>query len=357
MLRPYSWRDRADPAQAPREPSTLERLDKQLVGGLAARLGEKTRVEGTILHAIVQQGDSWVPTRVRTEPVAEVFVATRALDGFELAIRFGDRWRDPDVGDPTFDDAFALETNDVPLMRAVLDDAARDAILASIYSYPHEDPFTGRVQLVQRTWNYDLAADQLVITKGSRETDVEHYMRFVVAGCTLAARAQRWASEYAKVAREIGGTAAAEVEIGGAPVISVTRSAVDVAVRLVRRIGDAARLRTIVSAPRIGSEGTLSLVNDDLPKAARPPLPDGERRHLELGDYKLRASSDDAAAKVSELAKKLIAVAQPAVIVVDVDSVDVWFDGAPCERTRLDAAVALVAQLAVDAIAAQGPYR
>jgi hypothetical protein len=334
----------------------MQCLDKQLIAGLAASLGEKTRIEGTTLHAIVQRGDAWFATRIRTEPVAEIFIATRPLDGFELAVHWGDRWRDPKVGEALFDNTFGLQTNDVPLMRSFLDGASRDALLGSIYDFAELDVLL-QEKHVQRTWTYELANDQLVVTKGSRELDVELFMRAILAGCSLAGRSQRWAIEYADLARAIGGTAAAEVEIGGGPVVSATRSAVDVAVRVVRRVGRVERLRTIVAAPRIGSEGTLSVVCDQLPKDARPELPDGDRRGLELGDYRMRASSEAAAAKLDDLAKKLVAIAQPAVIVVDTDSVEVWFDGAPSDPARLDPAVALVARLAVDAVAAQGPYR
>ena len=331
-------------------------MDKQLIGGLAAALGEKTRIEGSMLHAIVQRGDAWLAARVRTDPFAEIFIATRPLDGFTLSIHWGDRWRDPDVGDVMFDNTFGLQTNDQPLMRAFLDGTSRDALMASIYTFSELDALLQPKQ-VQRTWTYELENDQLVVTKGSRELDVDLFMRAILCGCTLAGRSQRWATEYTEAARLIGGRVAAEVQIGGDPVLTTVRSAVDASVRIVRRTARAERLRTVVAAERIGGEGSLSVVCDQLPKDARPDLPDGDRQPLELGDYRLRASSRDAATKLDELAKKLVGIAQPAVIVMGLDDVEVWFDGAPTEPARLDAAVALVARLAVDAVAARGPYR
>jgi len=340
-------------------------VDRQLIGALAKELGTTTKVEGDVLRAVVQQGDAWLATRIRTEPVAEVFVITRPLDGFELAIRWGDRWRDPDVGDVAFDTAFGLTTNDEPLMRAWLDDTSRAALLASAYAsqaddtaYDHViDQVTGRTA-VMHAWSYELGNDQLAATKGSRERRPDRYMTAIKTACTVAARSQRWAAEYAEVARQLGGTAAPEVEIGGGPIMSITRSAIDVTVRMLRRNGRGDdRLRTVISAPRVG-DGRLGLWNDHWSKGDLPKnVDDGEKFPLELGEYRLRASSKEAAAKIDDLAKKLLAVAQPVAVVVDADSVDLWFEGALAAFDRLDTAVALAAKLAVDAIAPQGPYR
>jgi len=318
-------------------------------------LGEKTRIAGNMLHAIVQHGDAWIPTRVRTAPVAEVFVATRALDGFELSIRWGDRWRDPDVGDEVFDRAFSLETNDQVLMRAWLDDESRAALLASAYAYESDDISLATMQAMAatRTWTYELANDELVVTKGGGENDVDRFMTAIETACTIAARSQRWASACAEIARKIGGTAASEVNIGGDPVITATRSAIDVTMRFVRRTGSVDRLRTVVRAPRIG-DGRLALWNHD---EARPEFSGGSKFPLELGPYRLRASDERAARKIDDVAKKLVVAARPSAVVIDADSVDLWFEGALADHGQIDTAVALAAHLAVDAIAAQGPYR
>ena len=330
-------------------------MNQQLVRDLAVALGDKTRVEGSTLRAVVQHGDAWLSTRVRTEPVAEVFVATRALDGFELSIRWGDRWRDPDVGDRTFDAAFGLTTNDEALMRAWLDDTSRAALLASTYAYESD---TLSLEARARTWTYELANDELVVTKGGAEADAARFVVAVRTACAVAARSQRWAAAYADVARKLGGSAASEVNIGGDPVITATRSAIEVTMRIVRREPTSSdRLRTVVSAPRIG-EGRLALWHDDgLPKAARPALPDGARFPLELGAYQLRASDLRAANKLDDATKKLVVAARPAVVRIDADSVDLWFDGALSDLAQIDVAIALAAHLAVDAIAPQGPYR
>ncbi|MBA3500611.1 MAG: hypothetical protein H0T65_09575, partial [Deltaproteobacteria bacterium] len=230
-------------------------MDRKLVGELIARLGGKARVEGDTVRALVQHGDAWLSTRVRTSPVAEVFVMTRALDGFELSVRWGDRWRDPDVGDRVFDSTFAVTTNDEAMMRAWLDETSRAALLASKYAYVSDDLSLATMQGIPttRTWTYELANDELVVTKGGPESDADRFLVAVTTACAIAARSQRWAASYADTARKIGGSAASEVVIGGDPVMTVTRSAIDVTMRLVRRERTSAdRLRTIVSAPRIG---------------------------------------------------------------------------------------------------------
>ena len=332
-------------------------MDIKLVLELVAELGEKARNEAGTVRAIVQHGDAWLSTRVRTDPVAEVFVTTRALDGFELSIRWGDSWRDPDVGDRTFDSEFSLATNDKPLMRAWLDQTSRAALLASAYTYESDDIALSTMQAMTatRTWTYEIANDEIVATKGASETSASRIALAVRTACAVAARSQRWAAEYADIARKLGGSAAGEVNIGGDPVISATRSAIDVTMRLVRRESTSSdRLRTVISAPRIG-EGRLALWNDDLPKSARPALPDGARFAAAL-PYQLRAS-DERRAKLDDATKKLVLAARPAVVRIDADSVDLWFDGALSDLAQIDTAIALAAHLAVDAIAPQGPYR
>jgi hypothetical protein len=327
-------------------------VDLPLVLEVIAQLGAQARSDGGTVRAIVQHGDAYLATRVRTDPVAEVFVATRALDGFELSIRWGDRWGDPDLGDRTFDSAFALATNDEPLMRAWLDETSRAALLASAYAYETDDIALSTMQAMTatRTWTYELANDELVVTKGAAESDARRFTSAVRTACAIAARSQRWAAEYAAIARQLGGTAAGEVNIGGDPVISATRSAIDVTMRLVRREPTSSdRLRTVISAPRIG-EGRLAMWNDDLPKSARPALPGGKR--FPCDGYQLRAAKP-----LDDVAKKLVVAARPAVVRIDADSVDVWFDGALSDLARIDTAIALAAHLAVDAIAPQGPYR
>ena len=86
-----------------------------------------------------------------------------------------------------------------------------------------------------------------------------------------------------------------------------------------------------------------------------PPLPEGDHRDFGLDAYRARASTE--ALDLDELAKKLMLAARPSVVAADVDSIDVWFDGAPMEPERIDAALALAAHLALGSTAQHGPYR
>jgi hypothetical protein len=155
--------------------------------------------------------------------------------------RWGDRWRDPDTGDPAFDGAFALSTNDEPLMRAWLDDESRRALLASTYEFETAESLLYEVgdptRIARRTWTYELANDELVATKGAFEGDPERFMVAIRTACTIGARSQRWAAEYAELARSVGAHAASEIELGGAPVLTATRSSIEVAMQLVRKQG------------------------------------------------------------------------------------------------------------------------
>jgi hypothetical protein len=213
--------------------------------------------------------------------------------------------------------------------------------------------------LSKRTWTYELANDEIVVTKGTVEADPKRIATAMATGCALAGRSARWAREYAELARQLGGRARSEVELGGQPAITASRSAIDVSLSLLRRLpGESrGRLRTLVTAKRVGhhDERTFSLVDETAVRTMVPPLPKGDRRDVELASYRLRSSEDEFA--LDELAKKLVVAARPSVVVADLDSIDIWYDGAPMEHARLDAAFALAAHLAVGNAAAQGPYR
>lgn len=178
------------------------RVTTSFAGELSGFLGDvKVRTEREVLHAIVRSGESWFAVRGRTLPFAEIFVIARPLDGFELTIAWGDRRRDPDVGDPEFDAAFGLTTNDEALMRVYLDEVSRRAMFYSIYEFQQPDeliPSTHR-----RTWTYELGKDQVIATKGSAERDPRRFATAIHTACALAARSQRWALEYAAIARSL----------------------------------------------------------------------------------------------------------------------------------------------------------
>ena len=352
-----------------------------MIAALAERLPDaRLHRDDEAIRAVVRAGDAWFSARMRIQPFAEVFVQTRKLDGFELEVRWGDRLADPDVGDAKFDALFGLSTNDEALLRAWLDAPSRQALIDSAYRY-HENLYGSELRLAleleptaraydaafrdpnaTRTWTYRLRDDELVATKGTHELDANRLAAVVATASTLAARSQRWATEYAALARELDATAHAEVELGGAPILTARRGAVDIEATLLRRAGprDRGRLRTRIAARRLGAGGigeACSLVSGALAKAARPPLPRGARHACPLAGYELRATSREAAARLDPPASALVELAAPGAVIAAAERVEVWFDGALSDRVRFDAAIELAARWAVDAGLASGPYR
>jgi hypothetical protein len=343
----------------------------ELITVLETVFGSQARQDERGIHTVVRTDGAFVPARIRTSPVAELFVTTRALDGFALSIKWAEPTTEELASDAAFQAAFRYETNDMMLAGLFLDGASRHALLDSIYEYQADDFMTSDVAvfgvlgklsphrpgMAKRIWDYELANNEIVAARGGIERHADRIAKALTCACSLAARSTRWAGEYAVLSRELGGgTTRSEVDLGGPPVFTIARNAVDVSLRLGRRFDGAQdHLRTAISAPRVAPDATTVCVYDaELPKWALPRLPRGSKRAIELARYKQRG---DQTPLVDDLAKKLIAVASPSAAIVDADSVDVWFDGAPMERERIDAAIELAARWAVGSLAASGPYR
>jgi hypothetical protein len=332
---------------------------------LESVFGSTVRRDDVWAHTVVRSDNGFFTTRVRTNPVAELFVTPRALDGFTLTLR-GERIK-PGA---EFADALTMATNDHALAHVWLDDIARRALLDSAYEFETEDyrvldalvvnpaAFDRPQVIARRIWTYELANDELVVSKGSAEGRPERIATALQTACTIVSRCRRWAAAYGDIARTIGADARAEVELGGPPVITSNRYPVEVTLSLLRRLpGEkTGRLRTLVTAKRIGlqNETSWSLVDEAASRTMIPPLPTGTRIPFELEPYRLRAPEGT---ELDELTKKLVVAARPSVVVADADSIDVWFDGAPMEVERLDPAFALAAHLAVGHAVPQGPYR
>lgn len=335
-----------------------------LASFLETFLGSQVRNDGAWLHTLINTDGGFFNARVRNDPVAELFVTTRAMDGFELTLR-GERMR-PDA---TFETALTVQTNDHELARLWLDPIARDRVIASAYEYHltesymeglATDPFYRAPGApVRRIWTYELANDELIAAKGGVETQLDRLALALETAGVIAARSRRWADEYAAIGQRIGTKHAAEVELGGAPVLTSNRSAVEVSLQLLRRLpGErTGRLRTLITAKRRGhhDDRTYSLVDRSARSTMVPPLPDGSRRDFGIEDYRLRASTESL--ELDELAKKQLLAARPSVVAADLDSIDIWFDGAPMEPERIDAAFALTAHLALGSAVGHGPYR
>jgi len=165
----------------------------------------------------------------------------------------------------------------------------------------------------------------------------------LMASLLLASRPVRWARAFSRVAAALGGRPAARIEVGGRPALRVRRNTIDVSVRIVRRLGpgDPGRLRTVISAHRVGSGGeTLSLISEGLPRAAWPPPADPSTGTL----------------YIDRRAAALLDAARPSSTTVRSHDVEIAFDGALADHDRMGAAIELAAWWACESHG-QGPYR
>ena len=303
--------------------------------------GARCHAEGMVVRTEIPIGGVVYRARVAMAPIGRVAVQVPHTDGFDLALAWTDR-SNTDPRPPRFDDSYLVETNDVALASAWLDFDARTALLASRYvSAPN--PRNTAVLLRDGTWSHELKAGEITARRLEAEPSSERIADMLAASLALAARPARWAQWFAKLARVIGGEASSRVEIGGKPVLRVRRGAVDVTVRVLRRLDpdEHGRLRTLIGARRLGSSGdTLTLISDDLPRAAWPP----PNVH---GAPRLR---------IEDQASNLLDAARPSTSIVRPHDIEITFDGAVTDANRLGAAIELAARWADDS-APVGPYR
>jgi hypothetical protein len=279
--------------------------------------------------------------RCAMTPRGSVAVDVPHTDGFELSLAWTDRARTHRGA--RSDDSYLVETNDVSLAHAWLDIEARAALLASRY-VAAPGVRTTAVMLRDGAWTHEVRGGVAAAQKSELEPSPERVVDLLGAALALAHRPVRWARRFAKLAAELGGTAGPRVEIGGAPVLRVRRGAIDVTVRLLRRLDpdEPGRLRTVIGAHRLGSTGeTLQLIADDLPRAAWPP------EEHSPGAPRL---------SIQPCARALLETALPAASIVRRHDVEITFDGVLVAAERLAAAIELAARWAADT-AADGPYR
>ncbi|HEX4420189.1 MAG TPA: hypothetical protein VH165_19875 [Kofleriaceae bacterium] len=307
--------------------------------------GSRGSMVGDAVHADIPIDGVWYRARLEMQPVASVVVALPSTDGFELTLRWNDRWANGD-GAPraaSFDDSFLVETNDFALAGVWLDHDVRSGLLASRYvSSPRASRQTA-VLLRDARWIHQVSNDEVYALRPERERSEHRMADMLMASLLLASRPVRWARAFSRVAGALGGRSTQRIELGGKPALRVRRHSVDVNVNIVRRLGpgDPGRLRTVISAHRLGSGGqTLTLISDALPRAAWPPPAE-----LHAGTLRI----DDRAAT-------LLDAAQPSSTIVRPHDVEIAFDGALADHERIGAAVELAAWWACDAHAS-GPYR
>ena len=306
--------------------------------------GSRARVVGARVDAEVALEGVWYRARLEMAPHARVAVALPSTDGFELVVRWSDRWaNDGDPRGATFDDSFLVETNDLALAGVWLDHEAREGLLASRYVAGPNRRSQTAVLFRDGAWTHEVSSDEVSATRLAGEASSGRMTDMLMASLVLASRPARWARAFAAVARAVGGEAAERVEVGGKPALRVRRRGADVLVHVVRRLGpgDPGRLRTMVGAHRHGSGGeTLSLIAEGLPRAAWPPAP----------------ISGGGALSIDARAAQLLDAARASAVHVRPHDVEIAFDGALADPVRLGAAIELAARWATGPGSA-GPYR
>lgn len=309
-------------------------------------VGARTRQQGSCIHAEIEVDDVWYRARLEMEPIARVAVGLPCTDGFELTLKWNDRWaNDGTPRAPSFDDSFLVETNDMALAGVWLDYEARSALLASRYVSGALPARQTALLFRDGAWVHEVSNDEVSARRSGSEASEDRMGDMLMASLLLASRPVRWATAFAKVGRVLGAEPALRIEVGGRPALRVRRNNVDVLVHVRRRLGpgDPGRLRTIVGAHRHGSSGeTLSLISEGLPRAAWPPPADPSGGTLQI---------DARAARLLDLAR-------PSATMVRKHDVEIAFDGAMTDRDRLGAAIELAGWWACDSYRQKaGPYR
>jgi hypothetical protein len=316
----------------------------ELASTIERRFGNaRCSIAGASVNVEIAADLGAIRARAAMEPIGRVAVQLASTDGFELALRWTDR-TEPGARAPTFDDSFLVETNDVALAGAWLDRETRDALLGSRYiaGAPICERVTNQL-LRDGTWEHDVRGDEVTARRSDAEPSANRVADMLAVTIVLANRPVRWARMFEPIARALGGEPAARSELGGRPIVRIRRGAADVQVQLLRRLGpgDPGRLRTVIHAHRHGSSGeTLSLIADDLPRSAWPPPTAAGRGSL----------------RIDPTARALLDAARPSSTIVRPHDVEITFDGAFADVTRLGPAIALAARWAVDA-PDSGPYR
>ena len=310
-----------------------------LADAIARRFdGARVEARDGVLVAEVPHDGSWYRARLVMAPLARVEVSIPACDGFELALRWSDRWCTETSHEATvrvvaarpgaIDDSFFVETNDLGLAHLWLDGRTRDTLLASRY-VSRARALDATAELVRDgTWTHEVGGERVIASRREPEVSVVRMADLLAASVQLASLPMRWAAQAAGVARQIGGQSSSRVELGGRPAIRALRGNLEVTVTLLRRLapGETGRLRTRVAAHRVGSGERLALVRDGMPRDAARPGGDS------IGALMLDGE-----------AARLLDRARPSAASVHAQQVEILFDGAMLDAARLEAAVDLAA--------------
>jgi hypothetical protein len=323
--------------------------------------------DGPVLLAVIAVDDHWHTVRVRSHPVAEIYVGLPALDGFDLVVAdalSGWPWR---KGDVPFDGRYRVTTNDPALAALWLDPPSARAIAALRFddSQVWREPAVTAPPPTERGWRFEIAGGELAVLKGGVEPDVERLHEALLAGATVAAAAYRCADAWRDLAVRVGGIATTDRwDLASDFAIVCDRRGTVVRVDHLRTRPDEPpdehRLRTRVRAARITTRDDALVawrrgaVGQPVRPARKlpPVVTDG------MGIYQARAtSSDEGRLRLDAYTRGLLQLSAADALELDAAEVSAWYDGACDDPARLDAAIELCARLAVDDATHAGPYR
>ncbi|HEX8111559.1 MAG TPA: hypothetical protein VF516_27705, partial [Kofleriaceae bacterium] len=157
---------------------------------------------GDVVHADIPVDGAWYRTRLEMQPVASVVVGLPCTDGFELTMRWNDRWINGD-GAPraaSFDDSFLVETNDLALAGVWLDHDVRSGLLASRYVPAQLAERDTALLLRDGRWTHQVCNDEVSAVRAEPEPSEHRMADMLAVSLLLATRPTRWAHAFARVA-------------------------------------------------------------------------------------------------------------------------------------------------------------
>jgi hypothetical protein len=321
-----------------------------------------------VLRAVIAVDGHWHTIRVRTHPLAEIYVGLPALDGFDLVVAdalSGWPWR---KGDVPFDGRYRVTTNDPVLAALWLDPPSARAIAglrfddSQVWQQPPPAP---AAPPAERGWRFEVAGAELAVLKGGLEPDLERLHDALIAGATVAAAAHRCADAWRDLAMRVGGAATSDRwDLGGDFAILCDRQGTAVRVDHLRvrpdEPPDEHRLRTRIRAARVTTrdDALVAWRRGALGQPMRPARKLPPVAAEALGIYQARATTSELGrARLDAYTRGLLQLSGVDALELDAAEVVAWYDGACDDPARLDAAIELCARLAVDDAAHAGPYR
>jgi hypothetical protein len=123
--------------------------------------GARTSQHGPRTDAEVSFEGITYRARLEMDPAARVIVSMPSTDGFELSLRWNDRWTSNAPRAASFDDSFLVETNDLALAGVWLDREAREALLASRYVSSKQSERDTALLIRDGAWMHEVSNDEV----------------------------------------------------------------------------------------------------------------------------------------------------------------------------------------------------